>query len=179
MACVSCKVVVTDVLVELNIPFYNVELGEIDTHQDVTEDEKDILNKKLKKAGLELLEKKQGILIERIRQLMIEYVYNSDGKPDLKFSALLRKELNLSYTYLANFFSEVESRTIEQFMIALKVERVKELLIFGEDTIAEIAYKLNYSSAAHLSTQFKKSTGLTPSHFRNLKERRRIAIQNI
>lgn len=179
MACVSCKVVVTDVLVELKIPFYNVELGEIDTHQDVSEDEKENLNKKLKKAGLELLEKKEGILIERIRQLMIEYVYNSDGKPDLKFSVLLRKELNLSYTYLANFFSEVESRTIEQFIIALKIERIKELLIFGEDTIAEIAYKLNYSSAAHLSTQFKKCTGLTPSHFRNLKERRRIAIQNI
>ena len=104
------------------------------------------------------------------KQIMIDYVYNSDGKPDLKFSVLLRKELNLSYTYLANFYSEVESTTIEQFMIALKIERVKELLIFGEYTIAEIAYKLNYSSAAHLSTQFKRVTGLTPSHFRNLKE---------
>lgn len=179
MACVSCKVVVTDALQTLKIPFYKVELGEIDTHQDVSEDDKAVLNKYLKKAGLELLEKKQGILIERIRQIMIDYVYSSDGKPDLKFSVLLRKELNLSYTYLANFYSEVESTTIEQFMISLKIERVKELLIFGEDTISEIAYKLNYSSAAHLSTQFKKVTGLTPTHFKNLKERRRIAIQNI
>ncbi|MDP2422541.1 AraC family transcriptional regulator [Sediminibacterium sp.] len=179
MACVSCKVVVTDALEELKIPFYKVELGEIDTHQDVSEEDKSVLNAKLRKAGLELLEKKQGILIERIRQIMIDYVYNSDGKPEMKFSVLLRKELNLTYTYLANFYSEVESTTIEQFMIALKIERVKELLIFGEDTISEIAYKLNYSSAAHLSTQFKRVTGLTPSHFKNLKERRRIAIQNI
>ena len=133
MACESCKVVVTDALEELKIPFYKVELGEIDTHQDVSEEDKSVLNTKLRKAGLELLEKKQGILIERIRQIMI----------------------------------------------ALKIERVKELLIFGEDTISEIAYKLNYSSAAHLSTQFKRVTGLTPSHFKNLKERRRIAIQNI
>ena len=137
MDCVSCKVVVTDALEELKIPFYKVELGEIDTHQDVSEEDKSVLNTKL------------------------------------------RKELNLTYTYLANFYSEVESTTIEQFMIALKIERVKELLIFGEDTISEIAYKLNYSSAAHLSTQFKRVTGLTPSHFKNLKERRRIAIQNI
>lgn len=133
MACVSCKVVVTDALEELKIPFYKVELGEIDIHQDVSEEDKSVLNTKLRKAGLELLEKKQGILIERIRQIMI----------------------------------------------ALKIERVKELLIFGEDTISEIAYKLNYSSAAHLSTQFKRVTGLPPSHFKNLKERRRIAIQNI
>ena len=133
MACVSCKVVVTDALEELKIPFCKVELGEIDTHQDVSEEDKSGLNTKLRKTGLELLEKKQGILIERIRQIMI----------------------------------------------ALKIERVKELLIFGEDTISEIAYKLNYSSAAHLSTQFKRVTGLTPSHFKNLKERRRIAIQNI
>jgi AraC-like DNA-binding protein len=97
----------------------------------------------------------------------------------MKFSALLSKELNLNYTYLANFFSEVEASTIEQFIIALKIERIKELIIFGEDTFSEIAHKLHYSSVAHLSTQFKKATGLTPSHFNALKEKRRITIQDI
>jgi AraC-like DNA-binding protein len=111
--------------------------------------------------------------------VMIDYVYKSDEKPNVKFSVLLSKELNHNYTYLANFFSEVEATTIEQFMIALKIERIKELIIFGEDTLSEIAYKLHYSSVAHLSNQFKKVTGLTPSHFKALKEKRRITIQNI
>jgi AraC-like DNA-binding protein len=130
-------------------------------------------------VGLELLEKKQGVLIEKIRKVMVDYVYKSDTKPNLKFSVLLSEELDQNYTYLANFFSEVEATTIEQFIIALKIERIKELIIFGEDSFSEIAYKLHYSSVAHLSTQFKKVTGLTPSHFKALKEKRRITIQNI
>ena len=110
---------------------------------------------------------------------MIDYVYNSDEKPNVNFSEILSKELDLSYAYLAKFFSEIEATTIEQFIISLKIERVKELIMFGEDSLSEIAYKLNYSSAAHLSGQFKKATGLTPSHFKALKEKRRISIQNI
>lgn len=179
MACESCKVVVKDALEELDIAAVKIELGEIETKEDVSDDEKKQLNNKIKKVGLELLEKKQGVLVEKIRQCMIDYVYNSDEKPNIKFSVLLSKELNHSYTYLANFFSEVEATTIEQFIIALKIERVKELIIFGEDTFSEIAYKLHYSSVAHLSSQFKKVTGLTPSHFKALKEKRRITIQNI
>lgn len=179
MACESCKIVVKDALDELGIPLIKVELGEIETKKDMTDDEKKKLNSKINKAGLELLEKKQGVLIEKIRKIAIDYIYNSDERPNIKFSVLLSQELNHNYTYLANFFSEVEATTIEQFMIALKIERIKELIIFGEDTIAQIAYKLNYSSAAHLSTQFKKITGLTPSHFKALKEKRRITIQNI
>jgi AraC-like DNA-binding protein len=126
-----------------------------------------------------LLEKKQGILIEKIREVIINYVYKSDEKPYIKFSVLLSTELNHSYTYLSNVFSEIESISIEQYIIALKIERVKELIIFGEDTFSEIAHKLHYSSVAHLSTQFKKVTGLTPSHFKSLKEKRRFTIQNI
>ena len=126
-----------------------------------------------------MLQKNDVVLIEKIRKIMINYVYKSDEKPSIKFSALLSKELNYSYTYLANFFSEIEATTIEQFMIALKIERIKELIIFGESTISEIAHKLHYSSVAHLSAQFKKVTGLTPSHFKALKEKRRITIQNI
>ena len=179
MACESCKVVVKEVLKELEIPTVKVELGEIETKEDISDDQKNELNKKIKKAGLELLEKKQGVLIEKIRQVMVDYVYKSDDRPNIKFSVLLSEELNHSYVYLSNFFSEVEATTIEQFMITLKIERVKELIIFGEDTLSEIAFKLNYSSVAHLSGQFKKVTGLTPSHFKALKVKRRITIQDM
>ncbi len=179
MACESCKIVVKKALTELDISPVKVELGEIETKQDLTIEEKKELNNKIKSAGLELLEKKQGVLIEKIRKVIYNYVYKSDEKPNIKFSVLLSEELNHNYNYLANFFSEVEATTIEQFILALKIERIKELIIFGEDTLSEIAYKLHYSSVAHLSAQFKKITGLTPSHFRALKEKRRITIQNI
>ncbi len=179
MACESCKIVVKDALAELDIIPTKVELGEIEIRQNITDAEKKELNRKIKKAGLELLEKKQGILIEKIRKVAIDYVYKSEEKPNINFSTLLSKELNYSYTYLANFFSEVEASTLEQFIISLKIERIKELIIFGEDTFSEIAYKLHYSSVAHLSSQFKKVTGLTPSHFKALREKRRITIQNI
>lgn len=179
MACESCKIVVKEVLAELEIPTVKVELGEIETKEDLTDDQKKELNKKIKKAGLELLEKKQGVLIEKIRQVMVDYVYKSDDKQNIKFSVILSEELGLSYTYLSNFFSEVEATTIEQFMITLKIERIKELIIFGEDTLSEIAFKLNYSSVAHLSGQFKKVTGLTPSHFKALKVKRRVTIQDM
>jgi AraC-like DNA-binding protein len=179
MACESCKVVVKRVLDELEIPVVRVELGEIETLEDVSDDEKRKLNTKIRKVGLELLEKKQGVLIEKIRQVVIDYVYKSDDKPHIKFSVLLSAKLDHSYTYLSNFFSEVETTTIEQFVIALRIERIKELIIFGEYSLSEIAFKLHYSSVAHLSAQFKKITGLTPSHFKKLKEHRRITIQNI
>ncbi|MBK9672575.1 MAG: helix-turn-helix transcriptional regulator [Bacteroidetes bacterium] len=179
MACESCKVVVKEALEELDISPVKVELGEVETTKEISDDDKRLLNKKIKKVGLELLEKKQGVLIEKIRKVIIEYVYKSDEKPNIKFSVLLSEKLNHSYTYLANFFSEVEATTIEQFIIALKIERIKELIIFEEDTLSEIAYKLHYSSVSHLSSQFKKVTVLTPTHFKSLKEKRRIAIQNI
>ncbi|MBL0103158.1 MAG: helix-turn-helix transcriptional regulator [Bacteroidetes bacterium] len=179
MACESCKIVVQEALQELEIDSAKVELGEIITKEDVSDSEKKKLNNIIQKAGLELLEKKQGVLIEKIRTVAIEYVYKSDERPNIKFSVLLAEKLNHSYTYLANFFSEVEATTIEQFVISLKIERIKELIIFGEDTLSQIADKLHYSSVSHLSSQFKKVTGLTPSHFRELKEKRRITIQNI
>lgn len=179
MACESCVQFVKDTLDDLDIKTNKVDLGEIDTKEDVSDDDKKALDKQLRKVGLELLEKKKGILIEKMKKVMIDYVYKSDSKADVKFSVLLSKEMNMSYTYLANFFSELEATTIERYIIALKIERVKELIIFGEDTFSEIAYKMNYSSSAHLSSQFKKVTGLTPSHFKALKEKRRMTIQSI
>jgi AraC-like DNA-binding protein len=179
MACESCKIVVKDALEELGIPLVKIELGEIETRGEVSDNDKIKLNTKIKAAGLELIEKKQGVLIEKIKKAMIDYVYNSEEGRKINFSTYLSEELGHSYTYLANFFSEIEATTIEQYIISLKTERIKELIIFGEDTFSEIAHKLNYSSAAHLSTQFKKTTGLTPSHFKALKEKRRKTIQNI
>ena len=178
MACESCKIFVKEALEELDISPIKVELGEIETKEDVSDDEKKKLNIQIRKAGLELVEKKQGVLIEKIRKFIIEYVAKSDNKPNIKFSVLLSEELGHSYAYLSNIFSEVEANTIEQYLIALKIERIKELLLFGDDTLSEIADKLNYSSVAHLSNQFKKITGLSPSHFKELKEKR-ISIQNI
>lgn len=179
MACESCKIVVKEALEELNLSPVHVDLGEIEIKEALSNEEKIQLNGIIRKAGLELLEQKQGILIEKIRKFIVSYVYQSDDKPTIKFSVLLSKKLNHSYSYLANFFSEVEATTIEQYIISLKIERIKELIMFGEDNLTEIAYKLHYSSVAHLSNQFKKETGLTPSHFKALKEKRRITIQNI
>ena len=179
MACESCRIFVKEALEELDISPIKIELGEVEVKEVLTESQKKKLNSKIKKAGLELLEKKQGILIEKIRTVIIDYVYNSDEKPVIKFSVLLSEKLNHSYTYLANFFSEVEASTIEQYVISLKVERIKELILLEELTLSAIAFKLHYSSVSHLSNQFKKATGLTPSHFKRLKEKRRITIQNI
>lgn len=179
MACESCKIVVKEALNDLNIPTVKVELGEIETGKDLSKEEKTEFSNKIRKAGLELLDKTKGAIIEKIRQAIVDYVYKSDEKPNIKFSVILSKKLKLNYTYLANLFSEIESTTIEQYIIALKIERIKELIIFGEDSFSEIGYKLHYSSVAHLSSQFKKVTGLTPSHFKALKEKRRITIQNI
>ena len=179
MACESCIVVVKNALEELNIIPVKVVLGEIETKEDLTDNQKKKLNAIIKKVGLELIEKKQGVLIEKIRKIIIDYVYHSDQKSTTNFSDLLSEKLSYNYTYLASFFSEIEATTIEQYIISLKIERIKELIILEEFSLSQIAHKLNYSSAAHLSSQFKKVTGLTPSHFKNLKEKRRVTIQNI
>lgn len=179
MACESCKVIVRETLDDLGIALVRVELGEIETKEALSDDEKIKISIKIRAAGLELIDKKQGVLIEKIRKIMIEYVANKEAPPAVKFSVFLSEQLNHNYTYLANAFSEVESTTIEQYLIKLKIERIKELIMYGDLTFSEIAYKLNYSSAAHLSGQFKKMTGLTMSHYKALKEKRRISIQNI
>ena len=179
MACLSCKVFVKEALEELEIQPVKVELGEIETKGDLTDTEKQKLNNKIKKVGLELLESKQGAIIEKIRKVVVDYVYHTEEKLITNFSHYLSEKLNYNYNYLSNVFSEVEASTIEQYVIAMKIEHIKELIMFEDFTLTEIAYKLHYSSVAHLSAQFKKVTGLTPSHFKALKKKRRIAIQNL
>jgi AraC-like DNA-binding protein len=178
MACESCKIFVKEVLDELHITSVKVGLGEIETKGDVTDEDKKKINAKIKIAGLELIEKKNGVLIEKIRAVIIDYVYKSEEQPNSKFSILLSEKLNHDYVYLANFFSEIEATTIEQYLIALKIERIKELILFDELSLTEISYKLKYSSVGHLSNQFKKMTGLTPTHFKKLKARR-LTIQEL
>ncbi|UAY53327.1 helix-turn-helix domain-containing protein [Ferruginibacter albus] len=173
MACDCCKVLVEEELEKLGVHPQKIELGEV----HLKEDELPVKKQKqfteaIKRAGLEIVENKKGILLEKIKQLIHEYVNNSKEKNSMNLSTYLSKALHYDYAYLTNFFSEMEATTIEQYVIALKIEKVKELILFDELTLTEIAYKLHYSSVAHLSNQFKKVTGLTPSHFRKLKEKR-------
>ena len=142
-------------------------------------DKREQLKDALLKSGLELMDDKKAILIEKIKSVIIEMVHYDDEKPKTNFSDYLTKKLSYDYTYMANLFSEVTGITIEYFIIAHKIERVKELLIYDELNLTQISYKLNYSSVAHLSTQFKKATGLTPSFFKQLKRKRQDTIHNV
>ncbi len=168
-----CKMVVKEALKDLGLHFVMVDLGEVEIMERITEQQRDTLKDTLFNAGLELMDDKRSILIEKIKNTIIEIVHHSEEMIKVSFSVYLSEKLHHDYTYMANLFSEFQGTTIEQFIILHKVEKIKELLIYGELNITEIAYKMNYSSNAHLSSQFKKVTGLTPSHFKQLKEKRR------
>jgi len=173
--------IVKSELEQLGLHFVKIELGEVEIMEDVSAKQLAELNIALKKSGLELMDDRKSILIEKIKKIIIELVHYSDLDEPLRinFSTYLSKKLNYDYTYLSNLFSEVQGTTIEHFLIIHKIERVKELLVYDELTVTEIAYKLHYSSVAHLSTQFKKITGLTPSHFKQLREKRRDNLENL
>jgi len=156
-----------------------VDLGEVDIKEDITAEQRESLKNALLKSGLVLMDDKKAILIEKIKNVIVEMVHYSDEHPKINFSDYLSEKLNYDYTYLANLFSEVTGITIERFIIAHKIEKVKELLLYDELNLTEISYKLNYSSVAHLSYQFKKVTGLTPSFFKQLKNKRRNTLENV
>ena len=174
-----CKIAVKDELKKLGLHFIVVELGEVEIMEQISESQKQELKSALLVSGLELMDDKRAILIEKIKTIIIEMIHHSDGEMKMKFSCYLSEKLQHDYTYLSNLFSEVQGVTIEQFLISHKVERVKELIIYDELNMTEIAWKMNYSSVAHLSNQFKKVTGLSPSHFKQLKDRRRSPIEEI
>ena len=174
-----CKAVVKEELKKLGLHFIVVDLGEVEILEQITEEQRNQLKTALSQAGLELMEDKKGILIEKIKNVIIEMIHHNSEMPSIKFSTYLSEKLHYDYTYLANLFSEVQGTTIEQFLIGHKIERIKELIIYGELNMTEIAWKMNYSSVAHLSNQFKKVTGLTPSHFKQLKLKRRQPIEEI
>lgn len=174
-----CKVAVKEELKKLGLHFVVVELGEVDVMEDLTSDQTEQLKAGLLNLGLELMDDKRSILIEKIKNAIIEMVHHTDEMIKVNFSHYLSEKLNHDYTYLANLFSEVQGTTIEQFIISHKIERIKELIMYDELSISEIAWKMNYSSVAHLSNQFKKATGLSPSHFKQLKVKRRSPIEEI
>lgn len=174
-----CKLLVKEELKKLGLHLVAVDLGEVDVMENISSRQRELLSKALLSTGLELMDDKKAVLIEKIKKVVIEMVHQSEHLIKVTFSSLLSQKLNYDYTYLSNLFSDVQGITIEQFIISHKIERVKELLIYDELNITEIAWKMNYSSVSHLSNQFKKATGLSPSHFKQLKDKRRNPIEEI
>lgn len=179
MVSARCKMAVKEELKKLGLHFIFVDLGAVEVMEDLSADQIGQLKIVLLNAGFELMDDKRAVLIEKIKNAIIEKVHHTEESIKINFSDFLSEKLNYDYTYLANLFSEVQGTTIEQFMIAHKIERIKELIIYDELNISEIAWKMNYSSVAHLSNQFKKVTGLSPSHFKQLKDKRRNPIEEI
>ena len=179
MVSTRCKMAVKDALRGLGLHFILVDLGEVDIMENITQEQREQLKTILLDSGLELMDDKRAVLIEKIKNAIVEMVHHNDELIKVNFSEYLSEKLNHDYTYLANLFSEVQGTTIEQFIISHKIERIKELIIYDELNITEIAWKMNYSSVAHLSNQFKKVTGLSPSHFKQLKEKRRSPIEEV
>jgi AraC-like DNA-binding protein len=171
--------IVKQELTKLDLHYAIVELGRVELLEKITSVKKNDLRISLRSYGLELLEDKRNILIEKIKNVVIEYVHYADDQLKINFSDYLSEKLNHDYTYMANLFSEVEGTTIEHFIIVHKIEKVKELLVYDELSLTEISYKLHYCSVAHLSNQFKKITGLSPSHFKKLKENRRKGLATL
>lgn len=179
MVSTRCKMVVKEELKKLGLHFMVVDLGEVDIMENISTETREQLKLALHSSGLELMDDKRAVLIEKIKNVIIDMVHYSDELPKVNYSDYISEKLNHDYTYLSNIFSEVKGITIQQFIIIHKIERAKELLLYDELNLTEISYKLNYSSVAHLSNQFKKVTGLTPSHFRQLKDKRRSPIEDI
>jgi YesN/AraC family two-component response regulator len=166
-------------LEKIGVHYTMLELGEAEVMEEMTTEQLDSLNIALKRTGLELMDDRKSILVEKIKTTIIELVHYTDEQIKTNLSDYLSEKLNHNYTYLANLFSEVKGTTIEKYYLSHKIEKVKELLVYDELNLTEIADKLHYSSVAHLSNQFKKMTGLTPSHFKNLKNKRRTALGNV
>jgi len=170
---------VKEELKKLGLHFIVVDLGEIEIMETLTTEQHDKLKAGLLNSGLELMDDKRAVLIEKIKNVITEMIHYSDEVPKMNYSDFISEKLDYDYTYLSNLFSEIKGITIQQFIIVHKIERAKELLLYDELNLTEISYKLNYSSVAHLSNQFKKVTGLSPTHFKQLKDKRRSPLEEI
>lgn len=170
---------VRDELDKLGLRYTMIDLGVAELVEEMTQQQHEQLKTNLFKSGLELLDDKRSILIEKIKNVITEMIHYTDMLPKTNYSDYISEKLNYDYTYLANIFSEVKGITIQQFIILNKIEKVKELLLYDELNLTEIAYKLHYSSVAHLSNQFKKVTGLSPSFFKKLKQKRSGNLENV
>ena len=171
--------IVNSELTKLGMDHMAVNLGEVEILGDLSQEQRDLLDVALRKSGLELMDDKKSILVEKVKAVIIELVHYTEGQIKVNLSDYLAEKLHYDYTYLANLFSEVKGMSIEKFYLYHKIEKVKELLIYDELSLSEIAYRLHYSSLAHLSNQFKKMTGFTPSDFRKLKNKRRSTLENL
>ena len=174
-----CKLAVKEELKKLGLHFIVVDLGEVEIMENITPAQQKQLQLGLISSGLELMDDKRAVLIEKIKNVITEMIHHSEELPKVNYSDYIAEKLSYDYTYLSNLFSEVKGITIQQFIIVHKIERVKELLFYGELNLTEISFKLHYSSVAHLSNQFKKVTGLSPSGYRQLKVKSRIPIEEV
>lgn len=174
-----CKLLVKEELKKLGLHFTSVELGSVEVMENMDKSVLDKLKFALLQSGLELMDNKKTILIEKIKNVIIDMVHHSDNWPKVNFSVYLSEKLDYDYTYLSNLFSETEGITIEHCILVHKIEKVKELILYNELNLSEIADKMQYSSVAHLSAQFKKITGLTPSFFKSLKNKKRSTLEDM
>ena len=174
-----CKLAVKEVLKELGLHFVLVDMGVVDIMENITTDQLEQIRIALLRSGLELMDDKRAVLVEKIKNIVIEMIHYKDETPKTNFSDYLAEKLDYDYTYLSNLFSDVQGITIEKFIITHKIERVKELIIYDELSLKEIAWNMHYCSVSHLSNQFKMITGFSPSHFKNLKNKRRNPIEEI
>jgi len=179
MVSIRCKMMVKSELEKLGVNHGIVDLGEVETNEPLSAEQIETLRVALLKSGLELMEDKKAILIAKIKSVIVEMIHYADERPRTNYSDYLAEKMGYDYTYLSNLFSEVTGITVEHFIIAHKIERVKELLLYDELNLTEISYKLNYSSVAHLSNQFKKVTGLTPTFFKQLKLKKRSTLDKV
>src|SRR4051812_15696344 len=179
MVCARCKMVVESEFEKLGLQTVSVELGEVELKNTITENQKEALLKNLKVFGFDLIDDKKSKTVEKIKNLIVDLVHHKNNELKINLSDYLAENLNQDYNSLSNLFSEIENTTIEKYFISQKIEKVKELLVYNELSLSEIADILNYSNVAHLSNQFKKITGFTPTHFKQLKDKKRIEIENL
>jgi AraC-like DNA-binding protein len=179
MVSIRCKMVVKEALSKLGLRCVILDLGSVEIMEDLSAGKREQLKQDLLKSGLELMDDKKTILIEKIKNIIIEMVHYTDAIPKVNYSDYISEKVGQDYTHISKIFSEVKGITIEHFIIAHKIERVKELILYDELNLTQISYMLNYSSVSHLSKQFKKVTGLTPSFFKQLKDKKRITLENI
>ena len=179
MVCNRCILVIQNELDKLGVTVKNIKLGEVTLEKELTSEEREHLNKTLLSLGFEIIDDKKSRIIEKIKNLIINLVHHQDSETKINLSELLSNELHHDYNYLSNLFSEVEGTTIEKYFIAQKIEKVKELLVYDELSLSEIAFRLHYSSVAYLSNQFKKVTGLTPSHFKKIRKDKRTPLDEV
>jgi AraC-like DNA-binding protein len=179
MVSLRCKMMVKEELKKLGLHFVIVDLGMVEILEDISLVQRAQLKINLKKSGLELLDDKRSILVESIKNVIIDMIHYTDEESNINYSDYISEKLGYDYTYLANIFSEVKGVTVQQYIILNKIERVKELLLYDELSLSQIAYNMSYSSVAHLSNQFKKTTGLTPSYYKGISQMRRRNLEDV